>query len=214
MREDEEGTGEEIFAAGAAGAAAGPGAVERFAVAQAMYKAVAGAVKTRTPGNLRAAFDEEVRRLWEEGGASTVEVRLRGTKVGTASVTAEDVWTCTDEAAFMAWAEAQGHVRRSRRVDPSRLSPERAALLLGFCEAVYPDAVAVEESLDPAWSEGLAWDAGSGSAVTPDGEAVPGVGRETRFKTTVRGCEPEAVAAALGDGCGPAVAGVLEGGAR
>ena len=36
--------------------------IQRLCVAQALYKAIAGAVKTRTPGNLRSVLDAELVR--------------------------------------------------------------------------------------------------------------------------------------------------------
>ena len=60
--------------------------IERLAVAQAMYKAVAGMVSTRDPDSLRARADADMLGNYERMGMKSVDLRVNGEKVGTYSV--------------------------------------------------------------------------------------------------------------------------------
>lgn len=60
--------------------------IERLAVAQAMYKAVAGMVSTRDPDSLRARADADMLENYERMGMKSVDLRVNGEKVGTYSV--------------------------------------------------------------------------------------------------------------------------------
>lgn len=60
--------------------------MERLAVAQAVYKAVAEQVSTRNPGGVRGRMDQRVLDMYEATGAKSFDVRVNGEKVGTYSV--------------------------------------------------------------------------------------------------------------------------------
>lgn len=90
--------------------------VEQFAIAQAVYKAVASQCETGNPHNLRGGIDAWFKRLYEQTGAKSFDVKLRGRKVGTFSViptktTPQSERTelaVMDEPAFQSWAAANG----------------------------------------------------------------------------------------------------------
>ena len=86
---------------------------ERLAIMQAFYKAAGEHVSTKAPGNLRASVDEHYKRLFEETGAKTFEMRVNGQKVGTYTVkvsqpkTAAARFEVVDPAELLPWvAEA------------------------------------------------------------------------------------------------------------
>ena len=60
--------------------------IERLAVAQALYKAVAGMVSTKDPDSLRARADADMLANYERMGMKSVDLRVNGEKVGTYSV--------------------------------------------------------------------------------------------------------------------------------
>ena len=61
-------------------------AIERLAIAQAVYNGFGGVVSTKDPDNLRGTVDTYFRELYETTGAKTMEVKVSGEKVGTYSV--------------------------------------------------------------------------------------------------------------------------------
>ena len=61
-------------------------ALERLAVAQALYKELGEIVSTRTPYSLRGMCDEELRRDFEEDGTDRRRITLNGVEVGKLSV--------------------------------------------------------------------------------------------------------------------------------
>lgn len=60
--------------------------IERLAIAQALYKAVAGMVSTKDPDSLRARADADMLANYERMGMKSVDLRVNGEKVGTYSV--------------------------------------------------------------------------------------------------------------------------------
>lgn len=61
-------------------------AIERLAIAQAVYNGFGCVVSTKDPDNLRGTVDTYFRELYESTGAKTMEVKVAGEKVGTYSV--------------------------------------------------------------------------------------------------------------------------------
>ena len=60
--------------------------IERLAVEQAVFKAIAEDVSTSNRDGLRGRMDEQFRALYEESGVKSRVVRLNGQKVGTYSI--------------------------------------------------------------------------------------------------------------------------------
>ena len=61
--------------------------LERLAVAQAIYKAVADIVSTKNPDGMRAQADAELMDAYTQMGVKSMDLRVEGQKVGTYSVT-------------------------------------------------------------------------------------------------------------------------------
>ena len=60
--------------------------VEKLAIAQWAYRKFAGLVSTKDADSLRGQADEAYRRLYEQTGAKSYDVKLAGEKVGTYSL--------------------------------------------------------------------------------------------------------------------------------
>lgn len=89
--------------------------VEQLAVAQAVYKSVAGIVSTKDADSLRSMCDADTIANYASTGAKSYDVRLLGEKVGTYSVRvnkAKKVSTLAveDQDAYMAWCADNGFV--------------------------------------------------------------------------------------------------------
>ena len=83
--------------------------MEQLAIAQGLYKQIAGAVRTKDPDSLRASIDRQVIRDYLDSGIKSRDLRLNGEKVGTYSVRVakpktERVMSETDHEAFVKWA--------------------------------------------------------------------------------------------------------------
>ena len=92
--------------------------MERLAVAQAFMNRVGDLTSTKDAGNLRGAVNARMVAMYEETGAKSFDVKLRGEKVGTYSLTVSKptpshervALVVTDEGALMVWALANGCV--------------------------------------------------------------------------------------------------------
>lgn len=83
--------------------------MEQLAIAQGLYKQIAGAVSTKDPDSLRASIDRQVIRDYLDSGIKSRDLRVNGEKVGTYSVRiakpkTERVMRETDHEAFVKWA--------------------------------------------------------------------------------------------------------------
>lgn len=146
--------------------------LERFAVAQALYKAIGAQVRTGEPDNLRGRVDDMLRADYREKGTDRYRLKVGGTEVGTLSLKAgreQARLIVEDETAFLDWlfGDGLGYLAEFVR------SPKGRALV---------DYMA--------------------TAVVTDGEVPAGCSAYTEpahFEgTVVRGCEIGDVAAALG----------------
>lgn len=82
--------------------------MEQLAIAQGLYKRIAGAVSTKDPDSLRSRMDREFVRDYLEKGDKSREVRVNGEKVGTYSIRVKKGGTSSalsekDHEAFMKW---------------------------------------------------------------------------------------------------------------
>lgn len=174
--------------------------MERLAVAQAMYKLAAPMVKTGDPDSLRGLADADLLASYEGAGVKGVDLRVGGAKVGSLSVrTSKAGPVVTDQTAWQSWLRSrreEGDMRPRRvvTVDASKLADNLVDAL----------AMAMPAAVSVAWEapdvlKGLS-DGGEGRVVDPaSGEVVPGVEWATggAVGTTMRGCEPDKVSAAL-----------------
>lgn len=173
-------------------------AAARLAVAQAVYKAVAGAVSTKGDRNLRAEVDGETLALREMYGVKSRDIKIGNVKVGTMTVLTESRPQVVDAEAWERWKVDTGRADERRTIDLDALTFHERGLLLSMAEGVSPRAVRTEVvDCVPDWSRGLVSD-GRGGALDEDGCPVPGVRWVDRVKgTALRGCEPGRVAEAL-----------------
>ena len=146
--------------------------LERFAVAQALYKAIAAQVKTGEPDNLRGRVDDMLRDDYKEKGTDRYRLKVGGVEVGTLSLRlgrAQTRLIVEDETAFLDWLFDDGIGYLHEFIN----SPKGRALV---------DFMA--------------------SAIVTDGEIPRGCTAYTEpahFEgTTVKGCDIEDVANALG----------------
>lgn len=147
-------------------------AIQRFAVAQALYKALAREVKTGDPDNLRGQVDGMLIEDYESKGTDRFRLKVNGEEVGTVSLKMAKSTVriiVEDEASFMAWLVSDGIDSLERFIR----SPKGQVLA---------DFMA--------------------TSMVVDGELPPGcihyVEPARADGTVVRGCEVEKVASALG----------------
>lgn len=159
--------------------------IQRFAVAQALYKALAEQVKTGEPDNLRGRVDDMLRADFKEKGTDRFRLMVNGAEVGTLSMRQgrEAVRLIVeDELAFVDWLFTDG---------------------IGYLYA-YLHTPKGRQLVDYM-----------ASAIVTDGEVPRGCTAYTEpahFEgTVVKGCEIERVASALGLNLPQAVAYALEG---
>jgi hypothetical protein len=158
--------------------------LEKLAIAQALYKAVGKIVSTKDPDSLRSAQDMELMRLYETIGVDRVALKLGDTEVGKLSLRRKKAThkaeVVVEDTAAM-WAWLHNEADETLLAD---IVPTIAKALDRYVERTgdVPDGCSVRH-ID-----------------TPEGIAG----------TTITGCKPEDVAAALGSELPAAVVGLLE----
>lgn len=177
-------------------------AFERLAVAQGVYKAVAQAVSTKSDHNVRAEADDALADLLTTTGTDRVKLRVRGHDVGTLSVRyakANHEPQVDDPEANAAWLAENGE--DTYELHPEWLTKNQLERVARVMRDVNPASVVIRRVIRPEVREGLA-EGPNGEVVTADGEVVPGMSwfdvPKHAVGTTIRGCEPGKVAAALG----------------
>jgi hypothetical protein len=93
--------------------------IEKLAIAQAFQKRIGDMVSTKDPYNLRGQVDGEIRKMYEQTGAKSFDVRILGEKVGSYSVTVSKPKPQTrrveiavlDPQEFREWCEANGFTK-------------------------------------------------------------------------------------------------------
>lgn len=182
--------------------------IQRLCVAQALYKVIAGAVKTRTPGNLRSVLDAELVRMYEQTGAKSFDIKDDyGTKIATASSTVKGGWEVTDPDAFDAWRRESGFLADRQVIDWGVLTDEQEEAVERFALSICPGAAVKVQAEVEDWKGAVSR---SGAlAIDSDGCVVPGVEwREGVASTTLR-VDPQAVASSIGRMGGASLADIL-----
>lgn len=158
--------------------------LEKLAIAQGLYKAVGAIVSTKDPNSLRSAQDMELMRLYETIGVDRVALKVGDTEVGKLSLRRKKAThkaeVVVEDTAAM-WAWLHNEADETLLND---IVPTIAKALDAYVERTgdVPDGCSVRH-ID-----------------TPEGIAG----------TTITGCKPEDVAAALGSELPAAVVGLLE----
>lgn len=169
---------------------------ERFAVAQAVYKAAAPQVKTKEPGNLRGRLDAEIIDEYRKSGVKSKEIRVGGSKVGTLTLKVSESIELVDSDAFYSWADQNGLLADDIEIHTGRLTERQLDEICEFADSICPNCVERHKRIDQWTTDGLL--RRGEQAVTQDGEVVPGIRWVDRpTSTVVRGCTPEDVSAAL-----------------
>lgn len=167
-------------------------ALERFAVAQALYdhlgKLIATGSKSRggLPGELRAEADAAALDAWEQNHADRIQVDVNGLGVGAVRVKTTQAWRITDPDAYQVWCQDNHHMVSETSADLDKLTPGQFedAINYIFYELNRPDVIT--ETWGPAKPEelDLIYNAETGVAIDPNtGEQVPGL----EWATTVTG---------------------------
>ena len=173
-------------------------AAARLAVAQAVYKVVGAAVSTKERDNLRAQLDDETVALYQMYGVKSRDLKVGDLKVGSVSVVTESRAQVDEPRDWERWKVDTGRAVEVERVDWDVLTAHERELVIAMVKGVNAAAVRTD-TVDTCkdWTAGLVHD-GRGNAVDEDGCIVPGVRWVERVKhTTVKGCEPDKVMAAL-----------------
>ena len=153
---------------------------EKLAVAQAVYKAVGEVVSTKDPDSLRGRESARLLEQYQAEGIDRKRLMVNGVEVGTLSVTKQH----------------PTQYLRANIYDPRDL-----------LEGADPDDLR-EFILAEEFIESYALWARSQGILTP-GVTFTQVVKDKPPTTTLRGCEPEKVAAALGEMLPAAVLGLI-----
>ena len=182
--------------------------IQRLCVAQALYKAIAGAVKTRTPGNLRSVLDAELVRMYEQTGAKSFDIKDDyGTKIATASSTVKGGWEVTDPDAFDAWRRESGFLADRQVIDWGVLTDEQEEAVERFALSICPGAAVKVQAEVEDWTGAVSR---SGAlAIDSDGCVVPGVEWREGVASTTLSVDPQAVASSIGRMGGASLADIL-----
>lgn len=155
---------------------------ERLAVAVAMEKAIKRMTDGKDPDSVRARVDARLHELYEDEGADRLRLVVNGTEVG-------------------ALSRRKGSVRETATVTVTDYDA-----LMEWLRGNPPAMVRVFDSAAKALAKEV-----EASGEVPDGCVATVERVERPASTAVYKCEPEDVAAALGDGLQDAVAGLLDG---
>ena len=182
--------------------------IQRLCVAQALYKVIAGAVKTRTPGNLRSVLDAELVRMYEQTGAKSFDIKDDyGTKIATASSTVKGGWEVTDPDAFDAWRRESGFLADRQVIDWGVLTDEQEEAVERFALSICPGAAVKVQAEVEDWTGAVSR---SGAlAIDSDGCVVPGVEWREGVASTALRVDPQAVASSIGRMGGASLADIL-----
>lgn len=154
--------------------------LEKLAVAQAVYKAVGEVVSTKDPDSLRGRESARLLEQYQEEGIDRKRLVVNGIEVGTLSVTKQQ---------------------------PTQYLRADVAEPQDLLEGADPDDLR-EFILAEDFVESYALWARSQGILTP-GVTFTQVVKDKPPTTTLRGCEPEKVAAALGEMLPAAVLGLI-----
>lgn len=154
--------------------------LEKLAVAQAVYKAVGEVVSTKDPDSLRGRESARLLEQYQEEGIDRKRLMVNGVEVGSLSVTKQQ---------------------------PTQYLRANVAEPQDLLEGADPDDLR-EFIIAEDFVETYALWARSQGILTP-GVTFTQVVKDKPPTTTLRGCEPEKVAAALGEQLQAAVMGLI-----
>lgn len=189
--------------------------LDRLAVAQGVYKAVAAQVKTGDPDNLRGRAEAEFKALMDSDGVDKVKLRVNGTDVGTMSVSyskATEGPEVTDPKAYDGWLGERGEETEELHLE--WLTPEQRHSVAQLMRRMNPGSVVPASRMPEAMARTLQ-EGPNATVLTAEGEVVAGMTWVRHPKApkalAIRGCEPADVSAALGGLPISEVLGLMEG---
>ena len=165
--------------------------MERLAIAQAVYKAVASAVSTKDQDSLRARADADMLENYERMGIKSVDLRINGEKVGTYSVKVSKP-TSAAKSSRVVVDDSEAAYKWAMTAAKDEYNDWCIANIDRFCEYALSEFGEVADGAH---------------VVTDETEAQP-----ERATGTVLKVDPPKVAHALGTQLPQAVAGFLTGG--
>lgn len=183
----------------------------RLAVAQGIYKAVVGEVKTGKESNIRGRADNSLRDLYSATGATSVDLKIGVTRVGKLTLKASPAHAViNDPDDFGSWVMDTRPYCVTYTLEESLIPPDELDALYECHPEWFWRRVDERAALESIICVG-------GQAVDSEtGEVVPGVEwvPDGVGATVVTGCGPTAVAEALKTNLidANAVLGLLEGG--
>lgn len=157
--------------------------IEALAIAQAIYKASGAIVSTKDAGSLRSQVDAHLMDMYETMGVDRLELRVAGEKVGSLGLRKSTKAKTKTTVVVKDAAEAIRFVAQDEALAQLVLSAAQKALVAYVEETgEIPDGCEVSTETEP---------------------------KGTVLGTTIRGCDPADVSAALGNTLPEAISGFL-----
>lgn len=92
-------------------------AMERFALAQAVYSQLGAELKTNSSGNIRGDVDGAVFEMWSQTGSTSYPLTIGGEVVGSMNVTTSTGYDVVDRAGFTEWATENGYLEEVAEIN-------------------------------------------------------------------------------------------------
>ena len=194
--------------------------LQKLAIAQALYKAIAEAVGTKDPGSLRSRMDGQIIANYGETGAKNFDIMLNGMKVGTYSIRFSKAahyheLIVKDREAFIEWCCDNGLAKVERSYSVKPLNEEMTEAERQAYQLLMSTGVITAE--DVVHTTNFALDDAKRSfestGEVPAGCEVEAIDEESEPIGTTLRVDPKSVAKAMGEDLPGAVIGLLsEGG--
>lgn len=118
--------------------------IETRIVGHGLYKFLAEKFATNTPGNDRAVLDDHFRELFEQTGATSIQLRVNGTPVGTYSVVTTKPKKSTtikvvERDVFIAWCEENGCIICEPDMEKAKRNLQETGVIPDGCSVITID---------------------------------------------------------------------------
>lgn len=184
---------------------------ERLAISQAIYKVVKSQVATKADSGIRSEVDQAMAGLNAATGASKIDLKVRGTKVGTLYVSNSVEFVISDGHAFDDWAIENGYAIEYPVVNLKYMPDEAIRKIASIMNEYYPGSITWHVDLNAPIDKIAEYK--DGNVVDKfTGEVIPGVTCHDKTTTRISGCSPEKVADALRGGGDDMIVALLESG--
>lgn len=184
---------------------------ERLAISQAIYKVVKSQVATKADSGIRSEVDQAMAGLNAATGASKIDLKVRGTKVGTLYVSNDVELVIFNDHAFDKWAIENGYAIVYPIVNLKYMPDEAIRKITSIIDEYSPGSIAWHVDLNTPLDKIAEYR--NGNVVDKStGEVIPGVTHRDKTTTRISGCSPEKVADALRGGGDDMIVALLESG--